>query len=131
MVTDTESFPSLSPSTPTNGAPVKPAWGNGAGPRIKAALSAQYLFTDSFTLADIDLSKAGKDGKPATLGEIMKGVMAKYKFKVEASTNRPTRETTFQLKAETERELLKASRDLLSALSPIVRSLLQRQCSGY
>lgn len=123
VVTDTESFPSLG-STPTNSAPVKSAWGNGAGPRIKASLSHQYLATDSFTLVDIDLSKAGKDGKSVTLGEIMKGVINKYKIKIEASSNQRSRETTFHLKAETEKDLLKARRDLLSALSPIVRLCL-------
>lgn len=85
-----------------------------------AAVPKQPLATDSFTLADIDLSSAGKDGKPATLGEIMKGVMTKHKIKIEASTNQRSRETTFHLKADSQKDLLKARRELLSSLSPVV-----------
>lgn len=121
---DTESeaaFPSLAPTAPAAGGAAKPAWGSAAGPRIKVAASnKQPLATDSFSLTDIDLSSAGKDGKPAHLGEIMKGVMAKYKIKIEASTNQRARQTTFHLKAESQKDLLKARRDLLSSLSPVV-----------
>lgn len=120
---DTQSqlaFPSLAPSGPASGAPAKPAWGNSSGPRIKATAPKQPLATDSFTMTDIDLSNAGKDGKTLTIGEVMKGVMAKYKIKIEASTNQKARQTTFHLKADSQKDLLKARRDLLSSLSPMV-----------
>lgn len=71
-------------------------------------------------MTDIDLSNAGKDGKTLTIGEVMKGVMAKYKIKIEASTNQKARQTTFHLKADSQKDLLKARRDLLSSLSPMV-----------
>lgn len=90
------------------------------GPRIKVAASnKQPLATDSFSLTDIDLSSAGRDGKPAHLGEIMKGLMSKYKIKIEASTNQ-NRQTTFHLKGNSEKDLAKARRDLQSSVSPIV-----------
>ena len=114
-------FPSLAPSAPAAGGVTKSAWGSLAGPRIKVAASnKQPLATDSFSLTDIDLSSAGKDGKPAHLGEIMKGVMTKYKIKIEASTNQKARQTTFHLKANSEKDLAKARRDLVSSLSPVV-----------
>jgi hypothetical protein len=80
--------------------------------------------TESFTLSAIDLSSAGRDGKPTTLGEIMKQVMANHKIKIEASTNQKTRQTTFHLKAESRKELEKGKRSLLASLSPVVRRLL-------
>ena len=121
---DTESetaFPSLAPSGPAAGGVAKPAWGLSGGPRIKVAASnKQPLATDSFSLTDIDLSSAGKDGKPVHLGEIMKAVMSKYKIKIEASTNQKDRQTTFHLKADSQKDLAKARRELLSSLSPVV-----------
>jgi hypothetical protein len=71
----------------------------------------------------IDLSSAGKDGKPTTLGEIMKQVMANHKIRIEASTNQRTRQTTFHLKADSKKELDKAKRSLLAFLSPMVISI--------
>jgi predicted KAP-like P-loop ATPase len=79
------------------------------------------VFADSFTISSMDLSNSGKDGKPATLGEVMKQVMAKYKVKLEASANQKTRQTTFHVRAETQKELDKAKRSLLALLSPVVR----------
>ena len=75
-------------------------------------------------MSAIDLSSAGRDGKPATLGEIMRQVMANHKIKIEASTNQKTRQTTFHLKADSRKELEKAKRSLLASLSPVVSRLL-------
>ncbi len=80
--------------------------------------------TESFTSSTIDLSSAGKDGKPTTLGEIMKQVMANHKIKIEASTNQKTRQTTFHLKAESRKELEKGKRSLLASMSQVVSRLL-------
>ena len=118
---DTESqdaFPSLAPSPSATTKPVASAWSATAGPRL-ATHTAQA--TESFTLSAIDLSSAGKDGKSTTLGEIMKQVMANHKIKIEASTNQKTRQTTFHLKADSKKELEKGKRNLLAALSPVVR----------
>lgn len=113
-----DEFPSLAQSSPASNTPAKSLWG--AGPRIKATVSKQPLASETFTLTDIDLSGGTKDGRPATLGEIMKGVMTKYKVKIEASSNQKTRQTTFHLKADSQKDLAKARRDLLSSLSPVV-----------
>ncbi len=124
---DTESeqaFPSLAPSA----APVKragSAWGAGAPvPRIQApqpVVQKQNLATDSFTLAAIDLSAAGKDNRPATLADVMKHVMFRFnKVHIEASSNQRIRQTTFHLKSESPKELEKAKRLLIAQLSPKV-----------
>lgn len=113
-----EAFPSLAPSPVAVSKPVVPAWGAPTGPRL-AAHTPQA--TESFTSSAIDLSSAGRDGKPITLGEIMKQVMASHKIKIEASTNQKTRQTTFHLKADSRKELEKGKRSLLASLSPLVR----------
>lgn len=112
-----EAFPSLAPSPVSVNKPVASAWGTPVGPRLAAPTSQ---VTESFTLSAIDLSSAGRDGKPTTLGEIMKQVMANHKIKIEASTNQKTRQTTFHLKAESRKELEKGKRSLLASLSPVV-----------
>jgi hypothetical protein len=111
-------FPSLAPSASAPVAPAASAW---SGPRIKAAVAKQPVFSDSITLSDIDLSTAGRDGKPTTLGEVMKQVTTRYKVKLEASPNQKTRQTTFYLKADSEKDLEKANRSLVALLSPVVR----------
>ena len=115
-----EAFPSLAPA-PQAAKPVASAWGANAGPRIKPAAAKQPLVSDTFVLSSIDLSAAGKDGKPTTLGDIAKQVMNQYKVKLDASTNQKSRQTTFYLKGETKKELEKAKRSLLALLSPVVR----------
>ncbi|RDB25479.1 Vigilin 1 [Hypsizygus marmoreus] len=129
---DTESqsaFPSLASATPVALGATKSAWGATAGPRIKPNVVKAPIFADSFTLSAMDLSNAGKDGKPATLGEIMKQVMAKYKVKVEASANQKARQTTFHIKADTQKELDKAKRSLLALLSPVITLVIQAPAS--
>lgn len=115
-----QAFPSLASSTPTTKPATQSAWGAASGPRIKPVINKQPVFTDSFTLGTVELTK---DNKPVTLGETIKQVMAKYKVKVEASGNQRGRQTTFHMKAESQRELDKAKRFLLALLSPIVRVL--------
>jgi type VI protein secretion system component VasK len=78
------------------------------------------MVSDSFTLSAIELA-ANKDGKPTSLGEIMKQVISKFKVKIEASANQRTRQTTFNMKSESQKELDKAKRSLIALLSPMVR----------
>jgi polyribonucleotide nucleotidyltransferase len=108
-----QAFPSLASSQSKPATAPKTAWGASNGPRI----NKQPVFTDSFTLATVELTT--KDNKPVTLSEIIKQVMTKYKVKVEASGNQRSRQTTFHMKAESQRELDKAKRLLLALLSPI------------
>ena len=120
---DTESedaFPTLPSAVPAPSAPSNSAWGSSTGPRIRSTVAKAPVFTDSFTLSAIDLTNSGKDGKPASLGEVIKQVIAKYKVKVEASANQKARQTTFHVKAESQKELDKAKRSLLALLSPVV-----------
>ncbi|KAH0588911.1 KH domain-containing protein [Termitomyces sp. J132] len=121
-------FPSLASSTPVSSA-AKSAWGSANGPRIKPTALKTPVFVDTFTLSALDLSNTGKDGKPATLTDIMRQVQAKYKVKVEASANQRTRQTTFHLKAETQKELDKAKRSLLALCSPTVTQIIQAPAS--
>lgn len=127
---DTESeaaFPSLAPAAPAPPVPARSAWS--AGSRMKPSLSQQPVFVDSFTLSAIDLSNVGRDGKTATLGEVMKQVMAKYKVKLEASGNQKARQTTFHIKAESQKELDKAKRSLLALLSPVITLVINAPAS--
>ncbi|TFK54204.1 SCP160 protein [Heliocybe sulcata] len=119
-----EAFPSLAPSPAPAKQPTTSAWGAAAGPRIKST-----TISDSITLAAIDLSSGGKDGKSTTLGEVMKQVMSKFKVKIEASTNQRTKQTTFFLKSESQKELDKAKRSLTSLLSPVISAVINAPAS--
>jgi len=118
-----DAFPSLSasPAASTQTQPPTSAWAN--RPRIKPS-----GVTESFTLQDIDLSGAGKDGRPTTLGEVTRGIMQKFKVKIEASTNH-RRETTFYLKSESQKELDKAKKALVALCSPVITLIVQAPAS--
>ncbi|KAF9568060.1 hypothetical protein CPC08DRAFT_746592 [Agrocybe pediades] len=124
-----EAFPSLASAAPPTNGPANSAWGAATGPRIKASVNRTPVFTDSFTLSAIDLSNTGKDGKAGSLGEVIKTVMAKYKVKVEASANQKARQTTFHVKAESQKELDKAKRSLLALLSPNITLVINAPAS--
>ncbi|KAJ7346831.1 hypothetical protein DFH08DRAFT_914794 [Mycena albidolilacea] len=110
--TDSQSaFPSLASSAPPTTAP-KTAW----APARKAPVKQAPVFTDTITLSSLELPTSGK--KTATLGEVIKQVLAKYKVKLEASANQ--KQTTFHIKSETQKELEKAKRSLLALLSPVI-----------
>ena len=120
---DTDSqtaFPSLAPSAPQAKQTTSTVWGGATAPRIKSTAPKSKLVSESFNLNAIDLSHAGKDGKPGTLGDVMKNIMTRFKVKVEASTQRKTGHTTFFVKGESEREVEKAKRQLVAWLSPVV-----------
>lgn len=114
-------FPTLAPSAPPASAPSKSAWGSDAGPRIKATVKSTPVITDSFTVTQVELPV--RDGRQTSLGEIMKQVIAKFKVRIEASTNQ-NRHTTFHMRAETQKELDKAKRNLLASLSPQASNFL-------
>ncbi|KAF9222579.1 SCP160 protein [Gyrodon lividus] len=86
------------------------------------------MVSDSFTLSAIELP-VNKDGKSTSLGEIMKRIMFKFKIKIEASANQKTRQTTFHMKSESQKDLDKAKRDLLALLSPVVTLTLPAPAS--
>ena len=112
-------FPSLAPSVPQAKQAAVAAWGGAAAPRIKSTATKSNLVSDSFNLNAIDLSRAGRDGKPGTLGDVIKSIMSKFKVKVEASSQMKTGRTFF-VKGESEREIEKAKRQLVALLSPVV-----------
>ncbi|KAG1734692.1 uncharacterized protein EDB91DRAFT_1146341 [Suillus paluster] len=119
-------FPTLAPSAPATALPGKSAWGSDAGPRIKATIKATPVITDSFTITQVELPV--KDGKQTSLGEVMKQVLTMFKVKIEASTNQ-SRQTTFHMKAEVQKEIDKAKRHLLATLSPMVTLTLNAPAS--
>ncbi|KAL1939803.1 hypothetical protein VTO73DRAFT_9503 [Trametes versicolor] len=123
-----EAFPSLAPVQLGN-KPTASAWGANAGPRIKPPAPKQPVVSDSFILSSIDLSTAGKDGKPTSLGEVMRQVMSQHKVKLDASTNQKSHQTTFYLKADSKKELERAKKSLLALLSPIVTLTLNAPAS--
>jgi len=118
-----DDFPSLSasPAAATQTQPTTSAWAT--RPRIKPS-----GVTESFTLPDIDLSGAGKDGRPATLSEVTRGIMQKFKVKIEASTNQK-KDTTFYLRSESQKELDKARKALVAICSPVVTLIVQAPAS--
>ncbi|CAE7078804.1 unnamed protein product [Rhizoctonia solani] len=129
---DEEAFPSLASAAPAKPA-VASAWS--AAPRIRqtAPRVVAPVFSDSFTLEGIDLSTAGKDGKPTTLNEVLKRVMVQHKnVKLEASTQRKDgrAKTAFVIKADSEAEVEAAKRKLTAALSPIVTRVVQSPVSA-
>ncbi|TBU33830.1 hypothetical protein BD311DRAFT_711968 [Dichomitus squalens] len=124
-----EAFPSLAPAAPASNKPAASAWSAAAGPRIKPTASKQPVVSDTFVLSSIDLSAAGKDGKPTSLGEVIRQVQAQHKVKLDVSTNQKSRQTTFYLRAESKKELDKAKRSLLALLSPVVSLVLNAPAS--
>ncbi|KAH9949574.1 hypothetical protein B0H21DRAFT_777185 [Amylocystis lapponica] len=124
-----EAFPSLAPSAQSVNKPATSAWGAAAGPRIRSTVFKPSLVSDTFTIAAVDLSTAGRDGKPTSLGEIMRQVIMQYKVKLEASTNQKLRQTTVNIKAESQKDLDKAKRSLIALLSPVVTLVLNAPAS--
>ncbi|EIW83125.1 hypothetical protein CONPUDRAFT_81194 [Coniophora puteana RWD-64-598 SS2] len=122
----TTAFPSLAPSPIAATTPGKATWGSDAGPRIRATVKATP--SDSFTLPYTDVPP-NRDGKPQTLGDVLKQVMTKFKVKIEASANQRARQTTFHMKAESQKELDKAKRGLLASLSPVIEDELPAPAS--
>lgn len=110
-------FPSLG-ATKTSTTASAGGWSDAA--RVKRVAVKTYGFTDSFSLGDIDLKTAGKDGKPTTLAEVMKTVMSKTGMIIEASSQRKTGQTTFLIKGDTSKEANKAKKLLTALLSPTV-----------
>ncbi|KAF8608753.1 hypothetical protein BDV93DRAFT_602647 [Ceratobasidium sp. AG-I] len=126
-----DAFPSLAPSAPAKPAATS-AWAS--APRIRqVAPRTAPVFSDSFIIENIDLSTAGKDGKPGTLSEVMKRIMLQVKnVKLEASTQRKDgrAKTSFVIKAESEYDLEEAKRKLTAALSPTVTRVIQAPVSA-
>lgn len=124
-------FPSLASSAPAKPA-VASAWGAAGHIRQAAPRVVATVFTDSFVIENIDLSTAGKDGKPTTLADILKRIMQQHKnVKLEASTQRKDgrSKTTFVIKADLEQDVETAKRKLTAALSPIVTRVVQAPVS--
>ncbi|KAJ1304542.1 hypothetical protein OPQ81_005683 [Rhizoctonia solani] len=129
---DEEAFPSLASSAPAKPAAAS-AWGASARIRQTAPRVVAPVFSDSFTIENIDLSTAGKDGKPTTLNEVLKRVMIQHKnVKLEASTQRKDgrAKTSFVIKADSEVEVEAAKRKLTAALSPVVTRVVQSPVSA-
>ncbi|KAG9027265.1 hypothetical protein FRB95_007948 [Tulasnella sp. JGI-2019a] len=114
-------FPSLgSAKTPT--AASSGGWSDVS--RIKRAAVKTYGFTDSLDLGDIDLRTAGKDGKPTTLGDVMKTVISKTGMIIESSTQRKTGMTTFLIKGDSSHDAAKAKNLLTAMLSSRVTRVI-------
>lgn len=115
------SFPSLAPSAPSNKAPssskpIPSSWGVGSGALRKPTKISQPVYSSNFTLDKVELAR-GQDGKPVTLGNVMKEVMNKTKTKIEASTQRTTGGTTFHIRGDSESAVEAAIRAITAILS--------------
>jgi hypothetical protein len=102
---------------------------------VKAARAVKPMstpvFTDSFILAGIDTSaNQTRDGKPRTLGDIVKDVMVKHKVKVELFSQKMSNQTTFTVTGASESSVEQAKRVLTTSLSPTV-NLNRRDLDCY
>ena len=76
------------------------------------------VFQESFSLTGIDSSSShGKDGKPKSLGDIVKDVQNKFKVKVEVFRN--SHQTTFTVIGSSDANVGGAKRALTISLSPV------------
>lgn len=126
--TDSETlFPSLgsasvNPSTskvPQSYQPVK------AARAVKPVSTPVY--TDSLTLAGIDPSAhTTKDGKPKTLGDVLKDVQTKFKVKVDVFSQKTSKETAFTITGSSDSSVQAAKKALTSDLSPTVGLLFEK-----
>jgi hypothetical protein len=129
---DEAAFPSLASSAPAKPA-VASAWGSAARIRQVAPRVVAPVFSESFIIENIDLSTAGKEGKPTTLTEVLKRIMLQHKnVKLEASTQRKDgrSKTSFVIKADSEQDVETAKRKLTAALSPTVTRTVQAPVSA-
>lgn len=114
-------FPSLGGASGKK-AQAPSAWSAAAArERVSRPAVQINVVSDTIELDKVDLKAAGKDGKPTTLGEVMRNVMAKSGATIEASTARMTGKTTFIIKASSDHAVETAKKLLISGLAPIVR----------
>jgi len=117
------SFPSLV-STPVPKSPTVPStWATSRPTTQKNTAKLAPQLTHTFDLSNIDLKTAGKDGKPITLSEAIKTVMAETNSHIEASSQRNTGITTFFIKAGNDLIVKRAQRQLTAILSTAVSFL--------
>lgn len=90
--------------------------------RVSRPAVQSYIVSDTIELDKIDLKAAGKGGKPTTLGEVMRNVMAESGATIEASTARMTGKTTFIIKGYEDYTVETAKKLLISGLAPVVRN---------
>jgi hypothetical protein len=109
-------FPSLNP-----GAAAKPAgaWSN--APRLASTVpAAKQTGSQTLTLPSIDLNQVAKGGKPPTLLEYQKTVGSKFRVQVSSTQQRASGQTTFTIKSESDKDIIKAKKHLIATLSPVV-----------
>ncbi|KAG8999118.1 hypothetical protein FRB90_012145 [Tulasnella sp. 427] len=111
-------FPSLGGSSGKK-AQAPSAW-SATRERVSRPAVQINVVSDTIELDKIDLKAAGRDGKPTTLGEVMRNVMAKSGATIEASTARMTGKTTFIIKGSNDHAIESAKRLLISGLAPVV-----------
>lgn len=117
-----DEFPSLTPSAPCAGASAS----------ILAAPITTLVFSDSFIIEDIVLSRPGRTGTPPTLSEVIERIELRIEgVKLEAGTQCKGGRTRarFAIKAETERAIEDAKRMLRITLTPTVTRVVQAPVS--
>ncbi|KAG8835486.1 hypothetical protein FRC18_000438 [Serendipita sp. 400] len=122
--TDSEDlFPSLAtPNTPKQAT----TWSVRAVKPVSAP-----VFTDSFSLTGIDPSAYHtRDGKPKSLGDIIKDVQTKFKVKVEVSSQRTSNQTTFSVTGPSDSAVESAKKALTTSLSPQITLTVQAPASA-
>jgi hypothetical protein len=83
------------------------------------------VYTESFALTGIDPSATHtKDGKPKSLGDIVKDIQTKHKVKVEVFSQRTSNQTTFTVTGASDASVEAAKRALTTSLSPVVSNYI-------
>lgn len=121
-------FPSLGGPSAGKKPQTPSAW-SAARERVTRPAVPTYVVSDTIELDKIDLKTAGNNGKPTTLGEVMRNVMAKSGATIEASTARMTGKTTFIIKGSTDHAIETAKRLLISGLAPVVSKKIDAPAS--
>ncbi|CAG8647317.1 4256_t:CDS:10, partial [Acaulospora colombiana] len=122
--TDSETlFPSL--ATPSTSKAPTSSW------TVRAVKPVSTpVYTDSFALTGIDPSASHtKDGKPRSLGDIVKDIQTKHKVKVEVFSQRTSNQTTFTITGASDASVDAAKRALTTSLSPVITLAVQTPVS--
>lgn len=92
------------------------AWAPAA--RAKPVLAPVY--SESFVLNQVEAVRRTKEGRPLSVGDIIKGIQTKFKVKVELSSQLKSNQTSFSVKGDSQASVDAAKKALISDLSPVV-----------
>ena len=105
-------FPSLGPATQNGNRAPLVAWAPVA--------RATPVLVESFVLNQVEAVRRTKEGRPLSVGDIIKSIQTKFKVKVEISSQLKSSQTSFTVKGDSQANVDAAKKALISDLSPVV-----------